>query len=176
MVPSNAAGDNASASLPPLPPDPSFAMPPEESFAAVLERPVFSPTRRSLPSSGVAATLTTSAAFLLVGVVISGGERFVLVKPLSSDGVERLREGDELAGWSTVAIEPDRVLFRRGALEEEIVLDYTAPAPPTPRPNREKPTTARQPDPGDQATQPPDKQPQDEPESDLSTTPEASGQ
>ena len=151
-------------------------MPPEESFAAVLERPVFSPTRRPVPSSGAAAQPTTSAEFLLVGVVISDSERFVLVKPLSSDKLERLREGDELAGWSAVSIAPDRVVFRRGAMEEEIILDYTAPAPPTLQPSQKEPTSAEQPESGDEATQPVDQKPPGEPESEVPTTPETLGQ
>src|SRR5262245_40574174 len=150
-------------------------MPPEESFAAVLERPVFSPTRRPVPSSGATAPSTTSAAFLLVGVVISDSDRFVLVKPLSTDKLERLREGDELAGWSAVSIAPDRVVFRSGAMEEEIILDYTAPAPPTLGPGQEEPPTAQQTEPGDEASQPADQQPQSEPGSDA-TTPETLGQ
>lgn len=172
VAPSNPAGDSASPSFPALPPDPAFAMPPEESFAAVLERPVFSPSRRPVPSSGAAAPLTTSAAFLLVGVVISDSERFVLVKPLSSDKLERLREGDELAGWSAVSIAPDRVVFRRGAMEEEIILDYAAPVSPPPGQVQEEPTSAQQPESGDQATQPADQQPPSEPESEVPTTPE----
>ena len=173
VAPSNPASDSAS---PPMPPDPAFAMPPEESFAAVLERPVFSPTRRPMPSDGSAAPLTTSAEFVLVGVVISDSERFVLVKPLSSDKLERVREGDELAGWSAVSIAPDRVVFRRGAMEEEIILDYTAPVPPPPGQGQEEPASAQQPESGDQATQPADQQPPSEPESEVPTTPETLGQ
>lgn len=131
-----------SVSAPTLPADRAFAMPPEEVFAAAVERPVFSPARRPArtPDSGMPAL--TSADFSLVGVVVSPGERVALVKPHSRDEIERLHEGDTLAGWSAVSIAPDRVVFRRGATEEEILLDYSvsAPALPFPEPDAEPAT------------------------------------
>lgn len=174
--PSSSAVDSASPSFSPLPPDPAFAMPPEESFAAVLERPVFSPSRRPIPSNGAVAPLTTSAEFVLVGVVISDSERFVLVKPLSSDKLERLREGDELAGWSAVSIAPESVVFRRGTVEEEIILDFTASVPQPSGQDQEESASTQPPESGDQAAQPPDQQPPNETESEVSTTSETLGQ
>ncbi len=48
--PVEAAGGQAPP-LPDLPAEPSFVMAPAESFSAILERPLFSPTRRS-PAKG----------------------------------------------------------------------------------------------------------------------------
>lgn len=174
--PSSPAVDSVSPSFSALPPDPAFAMPPEESFAAVLDRPVFSPSRRPMSSNGSAARLTTSAEFVLVGVVISDSERFVLVKPLSSDKLERLREGDDLAGWSAVLISPESVVFRRGTIEEEIILDYTAPVPQPSGRDQEESASGQPPESEDQAGQPSDQQLTSEPESEVSTTPETLGQ
>jgi type II secretory pathway component PulC len=129
-------------------------MPPEETFAAVVQRPVFSPARRRASAPGAGDLSTTSADFSLVGVIMSDGERFVLVKPHNTDKLERLHEGDTLAGWSAVSIAPDRVLFRRGTAEEEILLNYAAPAPFIPRPEPKSAPTNPQPASEGQTAQP----------------------
>jgi hypothetical protein len=138
-------GAKSPISPPPLPADPEFVMPPEQAFAAALERPVFSPTRRPADTPGNNALPTTSADFSLIGVIISDSERFVLIRPHDGDRLERLHEGDALAGWSAVSISPDRVVFRRGAVEEEILLDYTVAAPVSAHPEPERTTTSEQP-------------------------------
>lgn len=169
------AGAKSEISLPPLPPDPKFAMLPEQAFAAALERPAFSPMRRPANTPDTNTLLTTSADFSLIGVVISDNERFALIKPHDSDELERLHEGEALAGWSAVSIAPDRVVFRRAAVEEEILLDYTAPGPVIARPENERTTTSEQPESEEQTDQtegaPP--QPQGEPESEAPAANEA---
>jgi hypothetical protein len=165
----------APANLPPLPPEPQFTMPPESSFAAVLERPVFSPTRRSLQAGEVKASAAPSVDFTLIGVVITGAERYALVKPSNGDPLERLNVGDELAGWSAVSIGADRVLFRRGTLQKEVVLDYKAPAPPGgPRTKRKLANASAQP--GQPPAQPADGQPQPAPDGTPPEPPAAPGQ
>ncbi len=133
-----------SAAAPVLPADLAFAMPGEEAFVEALERPVFSPTRRAVraPDSGMPAL--TSADFSLVGVVISPDERVALVKPRNGGELARLHEGDTLAGWLAVSIAPDRVVFRNGATEEEILLDYNVAAPELPAPGPEAETGSEQ--------------------------------
>jgi hypothetical protein len=143
------AGTLGSTSLPALPADPVFAMPPESVFAGVMERPVFSPSRRPVHASGTGAT-TTFSAFALVGVIISDRERLVLVKMQNGDKLERLHEGDEAAGWQAVSITADRVLFRRGTEEQMVVLDYTSAAPPPIR--RQKPQAVKPVKPDQQPT------------------------
>jgi hypothetical protein len=124
------ADAGAPGSLPPLPPDPRFAMPSESSFTAVLQRPLFSANRRPVHDAASAkASLAASADFTLIGVVISGHERYALVRPSSGDGIQRVKEGGELTGWSAVSIGSDRVLLRQGTLQREVVLDYKVPAP-----------------------------------------------
>jgi hypothetical protein len=166
---------SAPVDLPPLPPEPQFTMPPESSFAVVLERPVFSPTRRPQQAGNARAAPAPSVDFTLIGVVITGGERYALVKPSNGDALERLSEGDELAGWSAVSIGSDRVLFRRGTVQKEIVLDYKAPAPPGgPRTKRKLANASAQP--GQPPAQPADGQPQPAPEGGPVEPPAPTGQ
>jgi len=147
------------AALPPLPPDPEFAMPPEASFAVVVDRPVFSPGRRAIQGAGPVAAPGTSADLKLVGVIIRDDERVALVRLRNGDQLESVRQGDNVAGWSAVSIAPDRVLFRHGAVEEEIILDYKTPAPPVP-PRVKRKLAAVPPQGAPGAAMPPGGQPQ----------------
>ncbi len=88
------AGSGKPATLPPLPPDPEFAMPPEASFAAVVDRPVFSPGRRPIQGVGAVAAPGATAEIRLIGVIIADDEPVALVKLQNGDRLERLRLGD----------------------------------------------------------------------------------
>jgi len=105
-------------------------MPPQETYASIVERPVFIAGRR--PVSG-GETEGTSSTFDLevVGIVVSDGDRFVLVKTPGGDQPEPVREGQVIAGWAIQAIGIDHVRLRRGATELDVALDYTLPAPPS---------------------------------------------
>jgi hypothetical protein len=124
----DAAPRNLSA---PISSPPLFAMPDRASLAVILERPVFSETRR--PSEDPAGAQATATDFTLAGVVISPSERSALVKPGNSGMIQRVREGDDIGGWMLVEIALDRIKVRRGAIETEMLIDYAAPAPPGPR-------------------------------------------
>ena len=115
----------------PISSPPNFALPDRAYLAVILERPVFSETRR--PSRNAAGEQTTPADFTLAGVVISQGERSVLVKPANGGMIQRLKEGDDISGWMLEEIAFDRIKIRRGGVEVEMLIDYAAPAPPGPR-------------------------------------------
>ena len=149
--------------LPPLPPDPEFTMPPEASFAVVVDRPLFSPSRRAIQGTAAVAAPGTSGDLKLVGVIIRDDERIALVKLRNGDQLESVRQGDNLAGWLAVSIAPDRVLFRHGAVEEELILDYKAPAPPAP-PRVKRKLAAVPPQPAPGAAMPAGGQPQPPPD------------
>ncbi|HET6159921.1 MAG TPA: hypothetical protein VFE34_16365 [Dongiaceae bacterium] len=128
LQPEAAAAPDPPASVPP---SPLFAMPSRESLAVILERPVFSETRR--PSGDAGTVHVTPSDFRLAGVVISVSERSALIQRGAARMVERLKEGDDVGGWMLVEIGLDRIKIRRGAVEAEMLLDYAAPAPSTPR-------------------------------------------
>lgn len=127
----------------PMPLEAVFAMPDKESLAVILERPVFSQTRR--PSGGIAGGQTTSADFTLSGVVISATQRSALIQPNSGGVIHRLKEGEEIDGWMLVEIALDRIIVRRGTVEAEVFLDYAAPAPPMPHTEDSKEKQAAKP-------------------------------
>ncbi len=117
-----------------LPEETVFVMPPKQSFAAILERPLFSPTRRP-PPEGIASVAgpVPTLKIDVVGIVISEQEQFALILTENSKEVVRLSAGDEFQGWTLEEIEPERVTFRRGEIEEQIGLSFDRPPPVQPK-------------------------------------------
>lgn len=105
-----------------------FALPPLARYAEVTARPLFSETRRP-PLESASSGDAQSAAFVLIGIVISPDARYALIahgRPLHT---ERTSVGQELDGWTVQQILPDRVLFQRGDRSLELKpRDATPPA------------------------------------------------
>lgn len=127
----------------------ALSLPPVESFRVVIERPLFSPTRRpplpAPPEPEVTAVVEAPAAepvlqpeppapppisFALVGIVMSGDQRVALVQPIDGGKAVQLREGEEFGGWTAALIERERAVFRSAYSEEELKLDFRSPMPP----------------------------------------------
>ncbi len=132
------SGGGATPPLAALPAQPSYTMAPAEDFAAILDRPLFSPTRRP-PAQGEAAAAAPEPELqvTLVGVIISSEEQIAIVRLMDADRFARLSVGDSFRGWILDSIEPNRVTFRRGDVEEIIELTYDLP-PPVQKPKRRK--------------------------------------
>ncbi len=132
------SGAGATPPLAALPDQPRFTMAPAEDFTTILERPLFSPTRRP-PAQGVAAAAAPEPELqvTLVGVIISSEEQIAIVRLNDADRFARLSVGDSFQGWTLDSIEPRRITFRRGDLEEHIELSYDVP-PPVQKPKRRK--------------------------------------
>jgi len=146
----------------PAPPAPSSAslLPASQAMAAisldpaketiVLERPLFSPTRRPPPppppapdpaTAGDASTKPSAPQpppmnFTLVGIVRDATSSLVMLQPANGQKVLSLRAGQELDGWKLVSIGIDSASFRNGAADRALTLDFrhAAPPPPTPTP------------------------------------------
>lgn len=117
--------------------------------AIVLERPLFSPTRRPPPpppptpdpaTAGDAASTKPSAPqpppmnFILVGIVRDATSSLVMLQPANGQKVLSLRAGQELDGWKLVSIGIDSASFRNGAADRALTLDFRHAAPPPPNP------------------------------------------
>ena len=108
--------------LPPLDPIASFEMPQEDRYAAIVQRPLFSPSR--LPVPGIAAPLGAQSSDLhviLTGIVYSATERLVLLRPEGFGGILLLEEGQRYDGWTLDEIRPEQAVFRSGT--REVVLE-----------------------------------------------------
>ncbi len=146
LPPAPLAGGSGGESLDEIPSLSAFVLPPPAHFQVILERPLFSPTRRP-PAQGTETVAAPEAALKLdlVGVVISGGEKIALIVPQGGTAIQRLATGDTFQGWLLESIEPERVTFRRGEIEEQIELSFDRPPPvKTPKQRREERRKKRQ--------------------------------
>ncbi len=108
-----------------LPAAPEFVLDSIERYDAVLERPLFSPTRRP-PEEEVVAAVPTRMEFdyVLKGVLIDGDSRIALLRDYSGDRVLHLREGESLDGWRLKSVAADHVVVERGDREEALELSF----------------------------------------------------
>jgi hypothetical protein len=164
-APAGTAAPAAASAAPLAAADLALALPPPERFAVIVERPLFSPTRRPAPPQAAVAQAEAEPEepppeagppadvepppvvdFTLVGVVIAGSERYALVERHEDGRVVQVPEGGGVGGWFAVRIDPDRAVFRQGAVEEELQLKYATPVPPDRIPPRPAPPPQEQPE------------------------------
>lgn len=143
--PRAADGAAAPASPPALAPSAAlepYALPPLERFAAVVERPLFSPTRRMPPIPEPAAEAPPSAPetgpapdpgpsgpaepdLRFFGTYRQGGTSAALVTFPATNAVARLVPGDKVGEWSVLEVGRDRLVL--GAGEERRSFEMFAP-------------------------------------------------
>lgn len=103
------------ASVPELPLEAEFSMPPIDSFDAVLLRPIFSPTRTPPSEDGLAGEeVVGDFSFSLKGIIITNKERVALFGANDGSTIVRVSQGDRLAGWMVIAIDFGRATLERG--------------------------------------------------------------
>jgi hypothetical protein len=107
-----------------------FELPPAEDFAEVVERPLFSRSRRPAPPAdeqpggGATAGEETAGRIALNGVLLMDNRRVALLRFDNDPKVMHVAEGQEAGGWLIKKITADRVVVRRGQQESEILLDF----------------------------------------------------
>lgn len=123
--PAAVAADLPSAALEP------YALPPLERFAAVVERPLFSPTRRmpplpepetepqAEPDPGPAPEPVAAGPeepdLRFFGTVRQGGRAAALVTFPATNAVARLAHGDKVGEWEVLEVDRDRLLLGYGS-------------------------------------------------------------
>ena len=103
----------------------------ETGFQAILERPLFSPTRRRHVEQSSFETAPVPD-FALFGVTIAAGKPVALVKRGDGAEYERVSEGDQISGWTVGQITTDKISVQQGEVHAELHLDFAAPAPAAP--------------------------------------------
>jgi len=107
-----------------------FEMKPSGDYTQIVERPLFTRSRRPPPPSeskaaaGGAGQAAAAAKIALNGIVLAGGRRVALLRFDSDPKVMHVSEGQQAGGWLIERIGADRVVVRRGQQASEIVLDY----------------------------------------------------
>jgi type II secretory pathway component PulC len=112
-------------------PSPSLAaLPPLATYAAIVERPLFAPSRRPAPGAAAIGP-SLESRYRLLGIVGSGPKR----KAFVADGARRgeIAEGDTLDGWAVKEIGPDRVMLTSPAGETTLRLTRASSEPAKPQ-------------------------------------------
>nr|WP_209262273.1 hypothetical protein [Thiorhodococcus minor] len=137
---------------------------PKDSYASVVEHPLFRPDRLPEPPEDEEPEVDTTAessqeldAVDLSAVLISPTVVSAWVRDPSQPKLQRLRIGDELMGWSVQSILEDRVLLERQGERDELILrDYSKTPPAAPPAAARTPARRRPPRPP-RAAAPPEK-------------------
>jgi len=100
---------------------------PFTDFATILERPLFSPSRR--PSAVVKpATIAIESRYRLQGIITVGGAWHAIIAPVAGGAGLELGEGDALEGWSVKSIVSDHVVLASPAGEATLALAHAGAA------------------------------------------------
>ncbi len=121
---------------------PRFQLPPAEDFQEINQRPLFVDGRR-LPQpepEGTPKPAPESSPLPkhlgLTAVLVTEDGASALIVDRNEKKTLSLRQGDELAGWKIVGIQPDRVVLSQGGSSQEMLLRIFDPSPPPPPPLR----------------------------------------
>ena len=103
-----------------------------EDYAGIIERPLFSPDRKPYEAEVVEAKpnrpvpvntpLTKREDYSLSAVIITDDKRMALIETKNGKKIHRLREGEELDGWTLTDVQPARVSLKKGSEVKELEL------------------------------------------------------
>jgi len=117
----------------------SLTLAPIDSYRGFVDRPLFFPFREKFipadPEPEVEASADAAVAtpaslvsdastMVLEGIVLNDTDRVALVRLVDSGTYQRVRAGDEIAGWRIREIQPYSVLLESPDGSQELRLDY----------------------------------------------------
>ncbi len=122
----------AQVRLAPTIPPPAYMPPPEEQFADIDARPLFSANRARLAEAAPAAGAAGPASdFALVGVLSDGTRSIALLRVKSTSVTASAEVGGIVNGWRVARIDPTAVTLRANGGEFVVPLDGPANRPPS---------------------------------------------
>lgn len=101
----------------------------ETGIQAILERPLFSPSRRPPAEQALTEAALPTPDFALFGVAITAGRPVALVKRGSGTEYERVSEGGQIGDWTVGQIKTDRISVHQDGVHAELRLAFETPAP-----------------------------------------------
>ena len=113
-------------------------MPAIETYQAVLERPLFSPNRRPPLEESTAIAALKGFNFTLMGVLIDMNLRLVLLRRHGDGKAIRMREGEEIAGWTLLEVALDFIVVERDGQEEILEPAFDVQTSPVTGAHRDK--------------------------------------
>jgi hypothetical protein len=153
--PATEATTLASVATPEIPSGPApspRSLPPVREYAAMLERPLFSPTRA--PGSATPAQTTNGVAqkigapadapeMILSAVLINKGQRLAILESARGKDLHKTSVGEIVNGWTLVAIDPEAVSLRKGSEVKRLELRIQGSPEPGKKPRQEPPKSAK---------------------------------
>jgi len=118
-----AAGDAVELAAPTMP---QYELPPLEAYPELLDRPLFSSTRRPVEADDApvqAAVTSQGLDVVLTGVIIADGNKVALIVPRNTAKPVRLIEGQGYQGWTLSEVQSEGVIFRQGTRAQILELD-----------------------------------------------------
>lgn len=127
----NTALAAAEAVVPSVPAAPTFDMRDEKTYAVILERPIFSPSRRPVAAAAAQAGTESPSGLALLGVVAGAGRAVALIRTAEGTPATKAEAGQEVAGWQLTTVGPTEVTLERqgGRLQLKLPFKAAAPAP-----------------------------------------------
>ena len=119
----------ASAVVPAVPDAPIFDMREEEAYAVILERPLFSPSRRPIGPAAAPSAASSPSGLALLGVVAGAGRTIALIRTGEGAPATKAEAGQEVAGWQVTALTPAGVVLERQGNRLQLELPFKAAAP-----------------------------------------------
>ena len=114
------------------------------NLSEVVERPIFSPSRRPPKENQTASIpIKKPTDLVLAGVIVTRDRQIALVRRKSANQILRMSVGQQIDGWLILTILPDRMVIGAGKVRHEIVLTdqrvpTDAPRKKTTRPKKRK--------------------------------------
>lgn len=104
----------------------AYVPPTIETFAEVLDRPLFFEGRQLPPEpvqQAAAEVPLEPLKLTLEGVALTGSSRVALLRDQRDNAMVQVAEGTVHDGWTLEDIEPDKAVFRRDTEITELVLE-----------------------------------------------------
>ncbi len=99
---------------------------PLAAYDDIIRRPVFVSSRRPVATPALKHGQTGEVLLLdrypVVGVVIAGQQRLVLIRKAAGDTVSRIEQGAELDGWTLTEVSRERLVLEKSGNRKEVSL------------------------------------------------------
>lgn len=110
------------------------SLPPFAEFAATIERPLFSPSRRPAAAAVPHGAGAIESRYRLQGLVIAGNARRALIAEVAGGRSFEIGEGEAIEGWVVKRIERNAVVFAAPSGEATLTLRNASGAGPPAKP------------------------------------------
>ena len=124
-------GAAGAVAVPATPTMPRLDAPPVESLALLVERPLFTATRRPPPPAEMTAPAAVAppsdtslilGRYRLTGVVVTPTKRLVLLMPKGGSATIGVAKGETLDDWRVTEVEREFIVLERGARKKTYIV------------------------------------------------------